>query len=224
MGRLLSIMVVAFASWSASATIYLAAFDPNTRAMGLAYSSSGAHFWQTLVRGKGLVGAQSYGLCEQATPQKFLEQGLTAKDVVGGIYQQCHAAGWENYRVLAVTSDGAIEWVFGAQGCSSENPVCGGMRGENFAVTGGGLHDGVLDAAVRAFESTDKRAPLACRLFKALQGVYAAGGELKEFRGASLTVDDPSLPALQDWRYEGAKKDLLQNLDNQMKKSGVNCP
>ena len=209
---------------AAPATIYLAAFDPKTGEIGMAYSSSGAHFWQTIVKGKGMVGAQASGLCDEATPQDFLEAGWTARRVVDGIYKQCHDVGWESYRVLSITLDGSIEWAFGAEGCTANNEVCGPRQSENFVVTGGGLEKDVLEAAVATFNKQDQDLPLACRLLNTLDGVYAAGGEKKEFAGASITIDDPKQMEVQNWSEIGKEDTLLPSLDNQMKQSGVICP
>jgi hypothetical protein len=131
------LILLAATAFPASATLYLAAYDPATKAIGLIYSSSGGHFWQTKVKGKGLAGAQNYGLCEEATPQEFLAQGLSATEVANKIHEQCLAVKYYNYRFLVITADGQIDYVIGENGCSI--PECGARRGQNVVVTGGGL-------------------------------------------------------------------------------------
>lgn len=209
----------------AHATMYFAAYEPSTGEMGLVYSSSGGHFWQTLVKGKGLAGAQNYGLCEEATPEKFLNDGLSAPEVVRLVHDQCEKAGWESYRFLVITADGQIDYVIGKDGCSI--PDCGARRGENVVVTGGGLQEGVLDAAIQAFHSQSKDQPFTCRLFRTLQQVYAAGGQLKQFMGASITVDHPGksnlMHAQTDIFNGGGQQDLLNGLQTQLQNQGVNC-
>jgi uncharacterized Ntn-hydrolase superfamily protein len=204
--------VAAFFQSLAFATIYIAAYDPNTKSIGLAYSSSGANFWQTLVKGKGLVGAQASGLCREATPLEFLNQGLTASHVVRSIYDQCHAVGWEAYRVISVTTDGAIDWVFGANGCHAGNAYCGGVKDKNIAVTGGGLSKDVLEKTLAAYQAIDPLLPLQCRLLKTLEAMYQAGGEIKEFKGASVTVDTPIQDKLLHWESRGSEATLLAGL------------
>src|SRR5688572_14553564 len=104
---LLSLAVFAYSA-QAGATMYLAATNPSTGEIGMIYSSSGGNFWQTLVKGKGLAGAQNYGLCAEATPQDFLEKGLSAGVVVTKVKEQCDAVDYHAYRLLVVTTDGKI--------------------------------------------------------------------------------------------------------------------
>lgn len=223
--RALLLTVLLLSAASAQATMYLAAFEPSTGEMGLIYSSSGGNFWQTLVKGKGLAGAQNYGLCDEATPEKFLNDGLSATEVVNRVHQQCEAVGWESYRFLVITADGKIDYVIGKDGCSI--PTCGGLRAENVVATGGGLQEGVLEAAVQAFQSQSASQPFVCRLFHTLEQIYYSGGEIKEFKGASITVDHPGKANLLHVRSEifngGAQQNLLKNLETDLETQGVVC-
>jgi hypothetical protein len=215
--------LILFATTSARATIYVAAYDPATHSIGIAYSSSGGHFWQTRVKGKGLIGAGAYGLCPSATPTEFLRDGDSASVIADKLNAQCREHHWEAFRLAIVTSDGAIETVIGKQGCTVENPECGARKTRDFAVVGGGLKKGVLDAAIEGWERLSPDSPLACRLYHALEAIYSTGGEKKDFIGASITVDDPARPDLQHWEARGAKPTLLRTLDNKMKREGVRC-
>ncbi len=210
---------------AAEATMYLAAFNPETGETGLIYSSSGGHFWQTLVKGKGLAGAQNYGLCDEATPEEFLSQGLSAADVAKNIKAQCDAADYHAYRFLVVTSDGQIDYVIGRDGCSI--PDCGARRGTNVVVTGGGLNTGVLDAAIVAYEAQPTNISFTCRMFRTLREIYSAGGEVKEFAGASVIVDSPAKSDVFNIRADtfsgGGEEDLLKRLDEQLLAAGENC-
>ncbi len=212
-------------SCAAFATMYFAAFDRATGQTALVYSSSGGNFWQTLVKGKGLAGAQNYGLCKEATPRIFFEQGLSAPEVVARVKAQCDAADYHAYRFLAVTPDGNIDYVIGRDGCSI--PDCGARRGENFVVTGGGLQPGVLDAAVAAYEAQDPKLTFTCRLYGTLTSLYASGGQINDFVGASITVDNPARPALLHVQTDifdgGGQQDLLQNLKAQLLANGEAC-
>lgn len=209
----------------AHGTMYFAAYEPSTGEIGLVYSSSGGHFWQTLVKDKGLAGAQNYGLCEEATPQEFLDQGLSAGEVARKVKEQCDAADYHTYRFLVITTDGQIDYVIGRDGCSI--PDCGARRGANIVVTGGGLQAGVLDAAIQAFEAQDPRDSFTCRLYKTLRQVYAAGGEINEFKGASLTVDSPRTGVFQHFQTDifngGGQQDLLSDLETQLLERGHQC-
>jgi hypothetical protein len=209
----------------AGATMYVAAFNPQTGETGLIYSSSGGHFWQTLVKGKGLAGAQNYGLCDEATPEEFLNQGMTAADVVKNVKAQCDAADYHSYRFLVVTADGQIDYVIGRDGCSI--PDCGARRGNNVVVTGGGLEKGVLDAAIAAYEAQDPKYSFTCRMFRTLREIYLAGGEEKEFMGASVIVDNPAKADIFNIRADifggGVEEDLLKRLDEQLVAAGENC-
>jgi uncharacterized Ntn-hydrolase superfamily protein len=221
----LILALLVFSASPAFATMYFAAYDPATGEIGLAYSSSGGHFWQTLVKDKGLAGAQNYGLCDEATPQEFLEQGLSAGEVARRVKEQCDAADYHSYRFLVVTADGKIDYVIGRDGCSI--PDCGARRGANVVVTGGGLEEGVLDAAIQAYESLDLNLSFTCRLFNTLKQVYAAGGEFHEFQGASLTVNSPKEGRFQHFQSDifggGGQQDLLTDLGRQLKAQGHAC-
>lgn len=209
----------------ASATMYLAAFNPQTGETGLIYSSSGGHFWQTLVKGKGLAGAQNYGLCDEATPEEFLTAGQSAAEIAKNIKAQCDAADYHAYRFLVITANGEIDYVIGRDGCSI--PDCGARRGDHVVVTGGGLKPGVLDAAILAYQSQADSYSFACRMFRTLREVYAAGGEEKDFAGASVIVDGPQRTDILNLRADtfsgGSQKDLLTKLDEQLLAKGENC-
>lgn len=219
------LILLAATAFPASATLYLAAYDPATKAIGLIYSSSGGHFWQTKVKGKGLAGAQNYGLCEEATPREFLAQGLSATEVANKIHEQCLAVKYYNYRFLVITADGQIDYVIGENGCSI--PECGARRGQNVVVTGGGLEKGVLDAAVKAYESQATNISFTCRLYNTLKQIYFAGGQEKDFMGASITVDNPENADLLDVATDvfggGTQQNLLKTLDAQLKSHGEDC-
>lgn len=209
----------------ASATMYFAAYEPSTGEIGLVYSSSGAHFWQTLVKGKGLAGAQNYGLCDSATPEEFLNQGLSATEIAHKIKEQCDAEDYYSYRFLVVTADGHIDYVIGRDGCSI--PDCGARRGENFVITGGGLEAGVLDAAVNAYQSQPRDISFTCRLFRTLRELYKAGGEVKEFAGSSITVDGPGKAEIMHVQTDtfngGGQLDMLTRLHDELKAKGEDC-
>jgi hypothetical protein len=138
--------------------------------------------------------------------------------------RQCAAEGYDSFRLAIVTRDGATTTVIAKGGCHVENPECGERRARDFGVVGGGLERGVLEAAEAKFASLPAEEPLACRLFKTLKAIYAAGGEHKSFRGASVTVDDPSLSKLLHWEARGKEKDLLEGLRKGMSKGGMVCP
>lgn len=212
-------------STQALATMYLAAYDPQTGETGLIYSSSGGHFWQTLVKGKGLAGAQNYGLCDEATPEEFLSAGQTASEIAKNIKAQCDAADYHTYRFLVITANGEIDYVIGREGCGI--PDCGARRSNNVVVTGGGLKPGVLDAAILAYQSQADTYSFTCRLFRTLKEIYASGGEEKEFAGASLIVDNPAIADILNLRADtfsgGSQKDLLTKLDEQLLALGANC-
>lgn len=207
----------------ARGTIYLVAHDPVTGSIGMAYSSSGGNFWQTRVKGRGLLGEQSYGLCQHATPATFLKAGDSAQLVADQLEAQCDAAHWDRYRLAVVTADGEIAGLIAKAGCHAGNHDCGMRWGDHFLIIGGGLSDGVLDAGLRAYARTDPDSPLYCRLLKTLEKVYQAGGEKKQFRGASLTVDDPTLTELLHWEARGAENTLLATLIHNMQLGEHQC-
>ncbi|MCB0416831.1 MAG: DUF1028 domain-containing protein [Bdellovibrionales bacterium] len=220
----LSALFISFAlADSARGTIYLAAQDPVTGSIGIAYSSSGGNFWQTRVKGRGLLGEQSYGLCRNATPKAFLEAGDSAETVADKVQAQCDAVGWDQYRLAVVTTDGKIAGLIAKQGCHAGNPDCGMRWGDNFLIIGGGLTDGVLDAGLAAYEKTNPDRPLHCRLLDTLKAVYAAGGEKKDFRGASVTVDDPNLTQLLHWEARGLETTLLPTLIDKIQTGDYKC-
>lgn len=224
MRRILFVLTT-LVSFEASATMYLAAYDPVTKETGLIYSSSGGHFWQTKVKGKGLAGAQNYGLCDEATPEEFLEQGLSAPEIAKSVHEQCAAVKYYNYRFLVITSDGQIDYVIGENGCAI--PDCGARRGNNVVVTGGGLEKGVLDAAIRAYESQPLTISFTCRLYNTLRQIYYSGGQTKDFMGASITVDNPGKARLLDVATDvfggGTQQDLLKTLQKDLIANGENC-
>ncbi|MEZ4750628.1 MAG: DUF1028 domain-containing protein [Bdellovibrionota bacterium] len=207
----------------ARGTIYLAAHDPVTGSIGIAYSSSGGNFWQTRVKGRGLLGEQAYGLCRNATPKAFLEAGDSAETVAEKVQAQCDAVGWDQYRLAVVTTDGQIAGLIAKQGCHAGNPDCGLRWGDNFLIIGGGLTEGVLAAGLSAYENTDPDKPLHCRLLATLKAVYAAGGEKKDFRGASITVDDPKLTDLHHWEARGLEATLLATITNKIQTGDYKC-
>ncbi|MCB0403910.1 MAG: DUF1028 domain-containing protein [Bdellovibrionales bacterium] len=207
----------------ARGTIYLAAHDPITGSIGIAYSSSGGNFWQTRIKGRGLLGEQAYGLCRNATPKAFLENGDSAELVAEKVQAQCDTVGWDQYRLAVVTTDGKLAGLIAKQGCHAGNPDCGMRWGDNFLIIGGGLTEGVLDAGLAAYENTNPDDPLHCRLLKTLQAVYAAGGEKKDFRGASITVDDPGLAELLHWEARGHEASLLSTLIDQIQTGSTTC-
>jgi hypothetical protein len=217
--------LITLASFETHATMYLAAYDPVTKETGLIYSSSGGHFWQTKVKGKGLAGAQNYGLCDEATPEEFLEQGLSASEVAKRVHDQCAAVKYYNYRFLVITSDGQIDYVIGENGCAI--PDCGARRGNNVVVTGGGLEKGVLDAAIKAYESQPLNISFTCRLYNTLKQIYYSGGQTKDFMGASITVDHPGKAGLLDVATDvfngGTQQNLLKTLNQDLKNLGENC-
>ena len=43
-------------------TLYIAAWDKNTKTLGQAYSSSGGNFWQTYIKDRGMIGEAASGL------------------------------------------------------------------------------------------------------------------------------------------------------------------
>ncbi|MBI4405672.1 MAG: DUF1028 domain-containing protein [Deltaproteobacteria bacterium] len=221
-GKFFVLSLLLFVCPGLRATLYVAAYDPPTKAIGLAYSSSGGNFWQTRVKGKGLVGAQAYGLCAQATPDAFLRDGLSASLVAEQLQKQCHAIRWESYRLVVITSDGAIASVIAEQGCTSDNQECGELKELDFLIIGGGLVEGVLGKGQQAYLKTDAES-LGCRLLQTLWAVYRAGGEKKDFRGASITIDDPSHLSLIHWEARGPEQQLLPDLQQQMKMGGDSC-
>ncbi len=89
---------------------------------------------------------------------------------------------------------------------------------------GGGLQPNVLSAAREHYFALSPQLPLSCRLFSTLQAIYAAGGEKKEFKGASIAVDSPTSSKLQVWEARGAEATLLSSLQTQMFTEGVTCP
>jgi len=213
-------------TWACSlthATIYVAAYDANTKSIGLAYSSSGANFWQTYKKGLGLIGEQASGLCDEATPAKFLDAKLSAADIVKKLAAQCDAVDYYRYRLLAITTDGKIAPYIAAEGCHSGNVHCGKVEDKDFTVLGGGLVANVLEAARTAYFATDPNVPLACRLYRTLEAIYGAGGEIKDFRGASVTVDDPAIETLQHFEARGAEDSLLPDLRENLKLGGLVC-
>jgi len=220
---LIALLGLLFLPLRVSATIYLAAHDPLTNEIGLAYSSSGANFWQIKVKEKGLLGEQSYGLCQNATPKRFLEQGFSASLIAEKLSQQCDQVDWHRYRLVIITTDGDINGTIAKQGCHSGNTVCGKKWGDQFLIIGGGLETGVLEAGLKSYETQDPDQPLVCRLFKALGSVYEAGGEKKAFRGASLTIDHPDQEKLLYVAARGFENKLLSNLKAQLKKGGIAC-
>jgi uncharacterized Ntn-hydrolase superfamily protein len=154
-----------------------------------------------------------------------LSQGLSAPDVAREIKAQCDAVDYHQYRFLVVTSDGQIDYVIGRDGCSI--PDCGARRAENVVVTGGGLKQGVLDAAILAYQNQPQTYSFTCRIFRTLKEIYAAGGEEKEFAGASVIVDGPGKSEVFNIRADtfsgGVEQDLLTKLDEQLLASGENC-
>ncbi len=220
--RYLVIFVVLFSVTSAQATIYFTAYDPVSKQTALVYSSSGGNFWQTLVKGKGMVGAQASGLCENATPEEFLEQGFSAAEVTQKLAEQCDQVGWTPYRLSVITTDGLMSSFIAETGCHDGNIFCGNKTTTHFSVTGGGLEDGVLDRAISTWESFPK-VSFICRLYLTLESIYQVGGEKKEFRGASIAIDDPNMAELIYWKSMGEEKDLLPEIKKQMEDSGVHC-
>jgi hypothetical protein len=187
----------------ASETIYISAFDPITKTIGQAYSSSGGNFWQIYVKNRGMIGEQASGLrgCPRATPRKLLEDGVNATEIAKIIQVQCGA--YDQYRLNINTIDGDLTTVIAAQGCHNGNKICGTRNTTNFIVTGGGLRDGVLDAALNRWKQLDPKVSLTCRLYITLKAIYDAGGEVKPFRGASLTVDGLSMKEMFKIRARG---------------------
>lgn len=209
---------------SARATLYVAAYDEATRAIGLAYSSSGANFWQTRIKGKGMVAAQASGLCAEATPAAFLQQGLSAAAITAEIEKQCTAVDWHRYRLAAITVDAAIAGFIAAEGCTSTNQECGKLTDKHFLVMGGGLEAEVLEAARTHYFQLPAELSFACRLYSTLEAIYAAGGEKKEFKGASIAIDAPDSSRLLAWEARGPEANLLSSLQKQMSAEGVTCP
>lgn len=216
-----------FLSLNVSGTVYFTAFDKVSGTTALVYSSSGGNFWQTLVKGKGMIGAQSYGLCHEATPEIFLNQNLSAEQLIFELSTQCTQVNWHNYRLSVVTIDGQMSSHIASNGCHDGNVFCGSEKGEEFLITGGGLEEQTLKMTRDYYNSLPKKISFTCRLYKTLVKAYEVGGELKEFRGASITMDNPAWDNFFDIRHKRKWNEpenvLLENLSIQLKEKGFDC-
>jgi hypothetical protein len=208
----------------AQATVYVTAYDPVTGSIALVYSSSGGSFWQHRIKGKGLIGEQASGLCSEATPEVFLEQGLTASQIATSLYEQCHSVGYESYRLSIITPGGEMASVIAAGGCHSGNHECGQLKDENFMIVGGGLEPGVLEAARDEYLAAPPDTSFACRLYQTMAAIYISGGEKKDFRGASIAIDNPAEAELRYWSASGSEAGLLSGVRAEMAADGFDCP
>ena len=207
----------------AHATVYFTAYDPKSGAIALVYSSSGGNFWQTLVKSKGLIGAQASGLCGTATPEIFLEEGLSAEAIGQQLKSQCDQENFQAYRLSIITTDGKMSSVIAEAGCHSGNINCGTKKTKDFMITGGGLEEGVLEKATSFWETLLPQLPFKCKLLFTLKWIYLVGGEKHDFAGASITIDDPRMDNLVDWQGRGAEATLIPQISDLMKKDGYNC-
>lgn len=215
-------------SFKAQATIFIVAFDKATGAMGMAVSSSGPAYldYRRINRpfhGQAIANAGGMGYCKRATPDIFIEQGLSAKEIVKEIARQCDPV-QPYYRLAVVTANGDVAVHSGADGCNPDNHVCANLQGDGFGVTGGGLLEGVAEATFEEYKSIPQDIPLECRLHRALSRTYEAGGEIWNFKVASIQVSYPNQPEIQQWEVRGKEYKFLGNLQWQMQRDGINCP
>lgn len=198
-------------------TIYISAYDPVTKTIGQAYSSSGGNFWQHYVKNKGMIGEQASGLrgCTRATPRKLLEEGKTATEIGKILQEQCGS--YTQYRLSINTIDGDISSVIAARGCHSQNQICGNRNTTHFSVTGGGLRSGILEAALEKWKKLDPKLNLICRLYLVMKEIYDKGGEIKPFKGASIAVDSLTMDKMFFVRATGPNNDaILRKITEQL--------
>ena len=213
---------------SSFATIYLAAYDQNSKSWGLAYSSSGSNFRISLEKDKGIMGFGSYGTCSGLRVNDLFKLDLSAKEVTQRIYKWCQTKNWEKFRMTAVTSDGVTSSLIAKLGCHSVNKNCGEKISENFVITGGGLHKRVLKKTYQFYKNIEKtNEPLECKLLKTLRHIYKVGGEKLQFVGAAVLVDSLERSEASKFfiRRDKTKTEsyLLQHLRDQMYVSGIKC-
>lgn len=225
------IALITVFSIQAQATIYFAVYDDSTKTMGMAYLSSGGKGafdprWEAHVRGMGMVGTGGDGLCSAVQKKDFnvpmlLKKGLTANQVALQIAGKCDGI-QPYYRTVTVTSNGDVFSYMGPKGCMVGE--CGNRQNGKVAVIGGGLSPGVVDGTFEYLTSiTMTTKPLRCILLDALTQIYTLGGEVKEFKTAALSYDDPKELTDRIWEVTGREKDLLKKLKAKMTKDQLPC-
>lgn len=229
--KALIINITLLLSLTSKATIYLAAYDKNSKAWGLAYSSSGPGFRINMLKDKGIIGFGSYGKCrhlENKDVHELFKRNLNAKELTAAIYGECRLYAWEKFRMTAVTSDSTLSSFIAKEGCHRSNRHCGERISKNFIITAGGLMRGVHDKANSFYKSIEHiDIPLECKLHKTLKVVYSNGGEKLEFNGAAIIVDSLKRKEISNFRISRPKNQretfLLKHLKDQMSVKGLRC-
>jgi uncharacterized Ntn-hydrolase superfamily protein len=223
---LLILAFTCFISTQASATIYIVAYDELTGAVGTAVSSSGPPWfnqkrWHVEQEGLGMVSAGGAGFCSKATPLKFLQAGLSAKEIAEAIALQCDEVK-PYYRLAIVTNKGDAFVHEGPEGCNEWNYECATLQGDKFGVTGGGLEETVVQQTFDHFKKLDPKIPLECRLFDTLKATFEAGGETIDFKVTGITVTYPT-GRKGSWQVSSSEWKLLGKVEEKMRKDHVSC-
>eukprot|EP01080_Neovahlkampfia_damariscottae_P002217 gene2217-2391_t len=188
---LLFIVFFFFSCYAIEETLYIAAWDKDTKTLGQAYSSSGGNFWQTYIKNKGMIGEAASGLrgCRGINTTQLLNTKMNATQITQVIREKCGS--WTSYRLTINTFSGKGDLVgyIAARGCHSGNQNCGMKKSKRFVIMGGGLRPGVLEAGEKKWKELDQKKSLKCRLYETLAEVYRVGGEKVPFKGASIATD-----------------------------------
>ncbi len=180
------------------------AFDPATRALGIALASSAIAIGSRcphLALGKAVVASQGFtNLKVGPLALDLIECGLTAQEVMGALRQHDR---WMDYRQIAiVTARGEVEAHTGER-----NTVWAGqVTGDHVACLGNGLAGRMpLEAMYLQFEATPEL-PLAERLLQALEQARAMLAPGAPLTSSALLVRAPAQSAQTDLRVDMARK------------------
>lgn len=205
--------------------------DRQSKKIGVVGASSGyIGDYRTMVavenHGMAVVGSWYLGRRQENLISLLMNQHLTAREKVQEfsrlINQDRHKR-----RVSLVTADfeNASE---PGRGCHQNNPYCGKFEDQDFTITGGGLEseDVILKTADVLKDPDVRELPFECRMYKGIEAIFSAGGEIKNFNRLSYMVDD--VTEENDLHKElfirrGHENNLLIKFKKSLKKSGFNC-
>ena len=213
----------------ADATIYIYAIDPENGAVGAAVITSGPITAPNRIMnaraGAGILGWGG-NVVRPPRPEDETILGLMADRLAASEIENRVRAdvGDGYYRLGFVTEAFEIGMVLPPSGCPV--PECGFRRERDFLILGGGLEAGVLDAATAAFAKQSTHLSLACRLFRGLSEIAAAGGETKQFTSTQIIVDQVRTGELLSTGNHlpgKSEAELLEDLRAKLRASGEEC-
>lgn len=225
------LFLIYFFPLTASATIWITLSDPKENKIGVVGASSGL-----IGNKRTILSVDNHGIAvvgswyvekDHRKLKRFIKSSSQDAPSTASELSQFLNLDQHKRRVSFVNSQFQNAARPG-RGCHEYNAYCGSVEEEHFTIVGGGLASSEVITKTQELLKSQafERLPFECKLYRSIEAIFLAGGEIKTMNRLAFVVDDLSKKRdakIVLFHRKKEEKDLLIQFEERLRQKRIVC-